>query len=249
VIFEREHHVGKFTDRQVQTAKTGRTLVSDTTGLYVVVNPDGRRRWTWRFTKPNGRVSEMSLGRYPQVTLADARDRVGELARGLRNGDDPVAAKKAARAKARVDATSFGDVMQLYATAFARRGNAITDMQVLLRGHAAALHPMPIADVTTDIVAKVLAPINAKHPFTARRALVAVSKILKYAKVMKLRTTGDDADWRDVFEHIFAAAKPGPGHRAMPYAQVPRFYARLCERDSATALALRFPDSNRIADK
>jgi hypothetical protein len=75
-----------FIDRQVQTAKIGRTQITGTTGLYINVNPDGSRRWVWRFTRANGRPSEMGLGGYPLVTLADAREQVAKLARQLKQG-------------------------------------------------------------------------------------------------------------------------------------------------------------------
>jgi integrase len=230
--------MSKFTDRQVQTARVGRTQVEGTTGLYLHVNPDGSRRWVWRFTR-NGRPSEMGLGKYPIVTLADARERVLDLARQLKWGEDPVQAKRAARHQKVRDATTFADVVQQYASAFSSEGEKIDERVALLKRHAGMIMPLPIGAVDTKIIAKALAPVNASTPRTARRMLSAVAKILRYAKTHGLRATGDDADWRDVFENIWAQAPRGAHHRALPYGRVPALFARLTEHVSATSLALR----------
>jgi integrase len=99
--------------------------------------------------------------------------------------------------------------------------------------------PLGIASIDTKIIARALACVNANTPRTARRTLSAVAKILRYAKVHGLRATGDDADWRDIFEHIWAAPPKGSHHRALPYKDVPALFARLTEHVSATSLALR----------
>jgi integrase len=230
--------VSRFTDRQVQAAKPGRTLVTDTTGLYVHVNPDGSRRWVWRYTKLSGRVSEMGLGRYPKVTLAQARDRVGEFERQLRGKNDPVQTKRAERSQAKNGDTRFAGVLKQYVDAKGKT-DAIAEMQAILRRHAAPLFAMPIGIIDTHTIARVLAPINAKHPFTARCALRGISKVLRYAKVMRLRATADDADWADVFEHLWAELKPSVHCAALPYAEIPALMATLKRYHSATSLALQ----------
>jgi integrase len=239
IFFRQDGFSMNFTDIQVRAAKIGRTQVKGTTGLYIHVNPDGSRRWIYRFTKPSGKPTEMGLGRYPVVTLQDARDKVFELARQAAKGEDPVASKRAARLKAKINDTSFADCVADYAKAFASKGAVIEEMVALLKLRAAPLMCQPIAAVDTDAIARALAPINGQNPRTARRALRAVSKILRFAKVKGLRATGDDADWKDAFEHIWAPAKPGSHQEALPYADVPAFFAVLGEHPRATSLALQ----------
>jgi integrase len=173
------------------------------------------------------------------VTLQDARERVLDLARQLKQGKDPVQAKRDARQQKVRDATTFADVVQKYASAFASEGEKIDDRVALLKHHGGALMPLPISSIDTKIIARALACVNANTPRTARRTLSAVAKILRYAKVHGLRATGDDADWRGVFEHTWAAPPKGSHHRAMPYKDVPALFACLTEHVSATSLALR----------
>ncbi|MGH8260239.1 MAG: Arm DNA-binding domain-containing protein [Steroidobacteraceae bacterium] len=46
-------------------------------GLYIVVNPNGSRRWRFKY-KYDGREREISLGVYRDVTLQYAREQLQE---------------------------------------------------------------------------------------------------------------------------------------------------------------------------
>jgi integrase len=181
----------------------------------------------------------MGLGRYPVVTLADARERVLDLARQLKKGEDPVQAKRAAKLDKERAGLTFANVVQQYAGAFASEGQKIADRVTLIERHASMIMPLPIADVDTKSIARALDAVNSTYPRTARRALTAVSKVLKYAKTHGLRATGDDADWKGVFDTIWAKAPRSGHHRALPYKDIPQLFARLNGYASATSLALR----------
>ena len=70
-------------------------------GLYLVVQPSGAKSWAVRF-RVNGRTAKITLGRFPAIELAKAR----ELARGqfeaVAKGRDPAAEKRAAKGTGRV---------------------------------------------------------------------------------------------------------------------------------------------------
>ena len=63
--------------------------LSDRDGLYLLIKPSGTRYWrmNYRFHKAQRTVT---FGRYPEVTLADARERLIEARRLLADGIDPV---------------------------------------------------------------------------------------------------------------------------------------------------------------
>lgn len=65
----------------------------DERGLYLIVTPKGSRLWrlNYRFA---GKAKTISLGAFPEITLADARDRREEARRLVALGDDPSAAKR-----------------------------------------------------------------------------------------------------------------------------------------------------------
>src|SRR2546430_8904160 len=70
----------KFTDDNIRAeAVPGKRLfVRDCANLYLYTSPNRKRqRWIFRFSKPDGSgVTDRSLGRYPQVTLEMAKNRV-----------------------------------------------------------------------------------------------------------------------------------------------------------------------------
>ncbi len=84
---------------RVREAKTLGKSVSlyDGAGLYLQVTPSGSKLWRLRF-KLNGRVRLMSLGKYPQVSLARAREQRFTLRKLISQGIDPIQQKKAEEA-------------------------------------------------------------------------------------------------------------------------------------------------------
>ena len=83
------------TDQALKFAgpKPGQYKLFDTNGLFVIVKPSGSRLWRLRY-RYAGKEQEISLGRYPEVTLKDARDRCFEARRRLGEGIDPAALVK-----------------------------------------------------------------------------------------------------------------------------------------------------------
>jgi hypothetical protein len=75
--------------------KTGRH--ADGGGLYFRVLGDGKSYWAFRY-RVDGKAREMSLGPYPEVNLAEARDRHGaERTKVRTHKRDPIAEKRAAK--------------------------------------------------------------------------------------------------------------------------------------------------------
>ena len=86
--------VGKLT-------KPGRYAVGD--GAYLQIATGGTKSWLFRY-KRDGKARHMGLGPYSLLTLAEAREKAREARRALLEGIDPLEAKAARRARARLDA-------------------------------------------------------------------------------------------------------------------------------------------------
>ncbi|MBN1654241.1 MAG: integrase arm-type DNA-binding domain-containing protein [Deltaproteobacteria bacterium] len=67
-------------------------------GLYLLVNPHGSKLWLLKY-KFEGRDRLASLGKYPVITLSEARKRALELRRQIEQGIDPNEAKRTAKAE------------------------------------------------------------------------------------------------------------------------------------------------------
>ncbi|EHS0971333.1 tyrosine-type recombinase/integrase [Salmonella enterica] len=88
----------KLTARQISTAKpTDKPYkLSDGGGLYLLVNPNGSRYWRMKY-RYAGKEKLLSIGVYPDVTPAEARDKRTKAKRILAAGDDPSEVKQAER--------------------------------------------------------------------------------------------------------------------------------------------------------
>jgi hypothetical protein len=104
------------TDTEIRRAKTkGKAYsISDGGGLHIVVTAVGGKLWRWKY-RHEGKEKLMSFGKYPEVTLAMARDRHVEARRVLANGLDPMAQRKAAKVAAKTIAeNSFQTIAYLW---------------------------------------------------------------------------------------------------------------------------------------
>ena len=88
--------IHKLSPRKVVTAGPGK--YEDGGGLRLVVSPSGARKWVFRFTI-NGRRREMGLGSFPYVSLAEAREKAAKCRKLVREGIDPIEARRQAQVK------------------------------------------------------------------------------------------------------------------------------------------------------
>ncbi len=104
------------TDTAVKKVKPGDKPVklSDGKGLYLLVNPSGSKLWRWKY-RVLGKEKVMSLGAYPDVSLAQARDGLDKARKLLAAGDDPMAKRKADKvARRTADENSFEAVARMW---------------------------------------------------------------------------------------------------------------------------------------
>jgi hypothetical protein len=74
--------------------------LTDRAGLYLRVTPASSKLWRMRY-EFGGREKLLSFGPYPDVSLAEARNRQDAAKRQLREGRDPSLEKKLERTRTR----------------------------------------------------------------------------------------------------------------------------------------------------
>jgi len=67
--------------------------LTDGGGLYIIITPSGGKLWRYNF-RFHGRQKTLSIGKWPVVSLQEARNAVIEAKRLLKDGIDPSAAKQ-----------------------------------------------------------------------------------------------------------------------------------------------------------
>jgi len=85
----------KLTDTEIKKAKAREKAYSlgDGDGLYLWVKPNGAKLWRWSY-RFEGKEKLMALGKYPDVSLAQARERHREARKLHAQGIDPMAQRK-----------------------------------------------------------------------------------------------------------------------------------------------------------
>ncbi|MGI8769989.1 MAG: tyrosine-type recombinase/integrase [Acidobacteriaceae bacterium] len=102
----------QLTDTEIKRTKRREKpyKLSDSGGLYLWVTPSGGRLWRWSY-RHEGKQKTMTFGRYPEVSLARARERHFEGRKLLADGTDPMAQRKAFKRAERVaNESSFANV-------------------------------------------------------------------------------------------------------------------------------------------
>lgn len=92
-------------------------------GLYLVVQPAGGKSWAVRY-RAAGKPRKLTLGLYPRLGLADAREAARPALRAVAEGRDPAGEKQAARVEvAAVQTMRFGAVAADYIERYAKPRN------------------------------------------------------------------------------------------------------------------------------
>lgn len=209
--------------------------LSDSNGLYLLVNPNGSRLWRQKY-RYQGREKSLAFGSYPVVALADARLKSAEARKALQDGLDP---SKRSPDKTRV-ADTFEDVAREW----------LANMDVTWSaGHAQRVRARFVGDVFPQIgrmaiteieapdVLDLLRKVEARGAIEmAKRVRQPIGQVFRYAIA-----TGRAR--RDPTPDLRGALKPSPRvrHQAkLPARDLPEFLRKLdsYEGERKTALAL-----------
>lgn len=222
---------------------------ADGGNLYLNVTKTGAKSWVF-FYRLNKKQREMGLGPYPAVSLADAREAAIEARRLLAVGEDPLDARKAARAAAKAAKASeltFGEYADQFIQGqmkeWKNEKHRAQWQSTLGDKYIPELRKRPIAEVDVEDVLAVLRPIWNEKRETANRIRQRVERVLDAAMVEKKRPESlNPARWRGHLDKILPAhGKASKGHfKAMPWQEVPAFMAALEDRQGVSARAVEF---------
>lgn len=167
--------------------------LADSGGLFLLIKPTGTKSWRWKY-RFGGREKQLVIGRYPAVSLAQAR-RARDAARmTLSNGVDPSQERRQAKVRARLGAL---DNLESIARAWHKSKEPtltpIYARQILDRLEADAfpeLGKMPIRDITPPMVLAVIRKIEARGSTSmAHRVRMHLSEVFVWAIASGLAET------------------------------------------------------------
>ncbi|WP_237217992.1 tyrosine-type recombinase/integrase [Ruegeria lacuscaerulensis] len=216
----------------------------DGSGLYLVVDPSGARRWIVRVTVKGQKNrkgaplrTDFGLGGADVVTLNQARERALEYRRMAKSGLNP-------RFNAQHEIPTFEELSrQVHIDRLPTWKNAKHGQQWLntLRDYAfPKIGRMPVDSIDQPEVLMCLSPIWTEKHETAKRLSQRIKTVLDVAKSKGLRS-GENPVTAIRDGKVLPTVKAKVQHHdAMLWQVVPAFYAELQTRSAMAAKALQF---------
>lgn len=154
-------------------------------GLHLLVKTDGSKHWQFRF-RFDAKENTIAIGRYPEISLANAEQLATSSLDLLANGINPSDNKKAVKAtKSGVLANSFEVVAREWAVSYFTNKSESHKERTLRRLESYIfpwLGSKPISEITAPQILEVIKRIeNLNKLETAHRTLQATSQVFRYA--------------------------------------------------------------------
>ena len=182
--------LAKLTDARLRGLKaSGKTQkIADGGGLYIELTPQGAKLWrlAYRF---DGKQKKMALGKYPEVSLAEARNRRDAAKALLAEGKDPATEKK--RAKVEAEKAAIAEAMTFERVAYEwldvqKETWAASNFKKKLRlveTLVRAFGQKPISELMPVDIATIIKPIDACGKTVTAHALAqTASQVCRFAR-------------------------------------------------------------------
>lgn len=211
---------------------------SDGQGLWLIKRNKAAGKWVLRLSQA-GKRREMGIGRWPDVGIAEARERAHLARRQLRDGIDPIEERRRQRhvtkrvlVKDAIEGCFEARQAELKGDGIAGRWMSPLTTHVIPR-----IGNRPVENIDQHELKQLLEPIWHSKPKTAEKALNRINLTLKYAAALGLDV--------DLQAPMKARALLGKQRHqvthipSLPYQDMPKFFAWLRGKDHTAALALR----------
>jgi integrase len=158
--------------------------LSDERSLYLLVMPNGSKYWrfSYRFL---GKQRSLALGVWPEVSLAEAREKRDAARKLVADGTDPFVEKKRRKLRAQVDANvtfrAVGEEWFVKITREERADVTLRKVRWLLDMVYPFLGDRPLHEIEVQEVLAVLRKIEATGRYeSARRMRSVISRVFRY---------------------------------------------------------------------
>jgi len=229
--------------------KEVRYPVGGVSGLLLKVTPSGARQWILRATIGNRRP-DIGLGPYPEISLAQARDKAREVKEKIRNGIDPLEEKRSLKRSLlaeQISTLTFQKAMEEYIRMKSkefRNPRQETQWTNSLTTYAIPhLGEMPVREIELPHIKQVLDPIWETKTETANRVRARIENILGWCAIHGYRSNENPAKWQGYLDEVYPSPekiKKRGHYAALPVDKMPEFMKDLKKRTGIAARALEF---------
>ncbi len=231
------HTLNKLSSAGLKAADRGK--YSDGGGLWLYKPQEDGGKWVLRYTL-HGRRHEMGLGRFPDVSLREAREAAEGWRANVRQGDDPIKRREAQRRDAARNMHLLKDIafdaFESRKAELKRDGEAGRWFTPLKLHVLPKLGQMPVSEINQQDIRDTLAPIWHDKAETARKAINRLAICFRHAAALGLDV---DLQATDKARALLGKQRHKVEHiPSLPWQEVPAFYRSLSGGTTAE-LALR----------
>ncbi len=229
--------------------ESGLWAVGGVAGLYLHVNDRGARSWILRVVVGDKR-RDMGLGGYPDIGVADARQKAREARLKIEQGVDPILLRKQAKSELMAlqatDKTfeqAAGEYIKIHAESWSNDKHRKQWERTLTAYAFPVVGKLSLRHIRQEHILKILEPIWTTKTETATRVRGRIESILDWAKVKGLRSGENPAAWKGHLDHMLPAPtrlKNVEHLAAVPVRDMPGFMVKLREAAGTAAQALEF---------
>lgn len=227
--------------------------VGGVSGLLLRVTPEGGKSWILR-TMVGSRRRDIGLGGYPDVTLAQAREKARQDKEDIRNGIDPVEKRRKAQEALKADQESqvtFSEAWREYWQGKkGKKGKRDTLAKKTQQHWINSIENYAMPELGTELVSeierrhveKVLEPIWSEKSELARKLRGRLQAVFSWATVKGYRSGDNPAQWDSgLKETLGRLPQRKAGHfRSLDIDDAPEFVAALREVGGNAARAVEF---------
>jgi len=159
--------------------------LADERGLYLLVTPKGQRYWRFKY-RIDGKEKTLAFGVYPDVSLAEAREKRDAARKIVAAGEDPAAKRKRQEAEKRARSQeTFSIIADEWLERLEKEGRSestLSKLRWLTDFARPALGDRPIAEITAPELLEILRKVEARGRYeTANRLRSTFGTIFRYA--------------------------------------------------------------------
>lgn len=204
--------------------------VADSHGLCLEIAPTGSKLWRYRFYHL-GKAQMTALGKYPAVSLAQARKLRDDAKAVLETGKHPTLHKKAKKLRMAMEGqNTFEKIALMWMDTKSKGLNEKYAKQNLerLKQHVfPSIGALPITEITIPDVVRVVERIGNKGTIeTAKRMKQIIAQVFRYAAQRGLCEHNPAADLRDILPSAEEQHYP-----CLPIAEVPELLKKIDTRE------------------
>ena len=218
----------------------------DGDGLRLRVGDNKNKSWILRY-RLFGQTREMGLGKYPIVSLKDARKKMINAKKMVYDGKDPIEIKKEHQLEKQKTIITFQKICDEFIKNFEVEWSNDKHTQQwtnTLNTYACPIiGKLPLDKINNSHVCKILKPIWTTKHETASRVRQRLERIFSYCIAFKYMKGPNPAAYKDNLQHLLPKVSKSTSvkhHRSLDYQDIPNLISELNNLKTTSSYALIF---------